>query len=228
VGPIPGLHDRRHVDRREIDDEVLETLPALYSEFAGLAEHWTLGRRLAARLILPDLAGLDDKVGAITKQTLGKLRGRYSLDAWGARLGIPKIGADIADWSVWTPEIQARCAGDIAINKALWHFLNPDGYDHRAIELEHRAAAVCARIEADGVPFDVTAAGQLEQQWISRRTPLEARLKEQFPGTKLTSRKQIAALLEARGWVPEKRTEKTKQPKARRLRQVCCRWTRSR
>ena len=26
---------------------------------------------------------------------LGKLRGRYSLEAWGARLGIPKIGADI-------------------------------------------------------------------------------------------------------------------------------------
>ena len=34
-----------------------------------------------------------------------------------------------------------------------------------------------------------------------------------FPGTNLNSRPQIGALLEARGWVPEKRTEKTGQPK---------------
>ena len=36
---------------------------------------------------------------------------------------------------------------------------------------------------------------------------------EQFPGTNLNSRPQIGALLEARGWTPEQRTEKTKKPK---------------
>jgi hypothetical protein len=77
---------------------------------------------IVGRLIFPDIAGLDDMAG----QTFGKLRGRYSLDAWGMRLGIPKIGADITDWSVWTPEIQERCVGDIAINKTLWQFLQPD------------------------------------------------------------------------------------------------------
>jgi DNA polymerase I-like protein with 3'-5' exonuclease and polymerase domains len=79
--------------------------------------------------------------------------------------------------------------------------------------LEHRVAAICAEITAAGVPFDVDAAEQLRQQWEARRAELEAQLSQQFPGAKLSSRKQIGALLEARGWVPERRTEKTKQPK---------------
>ena len=51
------------------------------------------------------------------------------------------------------------------------------------------------------------------EQWTKRRAALAAQLQQQFPGTNLNSRPQIGALLEARGWVPEQRTEKTKQPK---------------
>jgi DNA polymerase I len=166
-----------------------------------------------ARLILPNLSDLDDQAGAMGDPPLGKLRGRYSIEAWGARLGIPKIGTDIEDWSHWTPEMQERCAGDVAICKALWHFLKPDGYSQQAIELEHRAAAICDEITAAGAPFDTAAAARLHQQWTERRSALVKQLQQQFPGTKLSSRKQIGALLEARGWVPEQRTEKTKQPK---------------
>ena len=36
--------------------------------------------------------------------------------------------------------MQERCAGDVVICKALWRFLQPDGYSREAIELEHRAA----------------------------------------------------------------------------------------
>lgn len=144
---------------------------------------------------------------------LGKLRGRYNIEAWGERLGIPKIGIDITDWSHWTPEMQERCVGDTAICKALWRLLQPDGYSQRAIELEHRAAAICDEITAAGAPFDATAAAELHRQWAERRSALAAQLQQQFPGVKLSSRKQIGALLEARGWAPERRTEKTKQPK---------------
>jgi DNA polymerase-1 len=168
---------------------------------------------VASRLILPNLDDLDDQAAAIGDRSLGKLRGRYSIEAWGARLGMPKIGADIEDWSKWTPEMQERCAGDVAICKALWRFMAPDGYSKQALDLEHRTAAICNRITADGVPFDVEAAERLHQQWITRRAELEAQLQQQFPGTNLNSRAQIGALLESRGWIPEKRTEKTKQPK---------------
>ena len=168
---------------------------------------------IASRLILPNLSDLDDKIAAMGGPKLGgKLRGKHKLEAWGARLGIPKIGADIEDWSKWTPEMEERCIRDVAITKALYHLLQPDGYSKPAMELEYRAAAICDRITADGAPFDVTRAERLRERWTAQLAELEAKLSEQFPGTNLNSRPQIAALLEARGWVPKKRTEKTKQP----------------
>jgi DNA polymerase-1 len=141
---------------------------------------------IASRLILPHLSDLDDKAAATGDPKLGMLRGRYSIEAWGARLGIPKVGIDIKDWSAWTPEIQARCVADVAINKALWEFLQPDGYSARAMELEHRAAPICSRITADGVPFDAAAAERLHRVWRWRRAKIAAQLAKQFPGTNFT------------------------------------------
>src|SRR5262249_13959078 len=64
-----------------------------------------------------------------------------------------------------------------------------------------------------GIPFDVEEAKRRREQWTERRNTLEARLREQYPEVKnWDSRQQIATLLESRGWVPEKRTEKTNQP----------------
>jgi DNA polymerase I len=168
---------------------------------------------IAARLILPHLDDIDTETKARTGTSLGKLHGRYNLEAFGARLGMSKTGADIEDFSEWTPELQARCVGDVEICKVLWRFLQPDGYSPEALKLEHRVSVICNRLTVDGIPFDVKAAEQLRQQWTARRADLEVKLSEQFPNTNLNSRAQIGAWLEARGWIPEKRTEKTHQPK---------------
>jgi DNA polymerase-1 len=168
---------------------------------------------IAGRLILPHVSDLDDQAAAMGDPALGKLRGRYSIEAWGARFGMPKVGADIEDWSAWTPEMQARCVGDVAICKRLWQFLQPNGYSQYALELEHRVAPLCDEIAAAGMYFDSAAAERLRQQWTTRRAALEAQLRKQFPDTNLNSRPQIGALLEDRGWIPESRTEKTNQPK---------------
>jgi DNA polymerase I-like protein with 3'-5' exonuclease and polymerase domains len=168
---------------------------------------------IAARTILPNLDEIDDKIAAMTKTKAGKLRGKYSLEAFGERLGIPKVGADITDWSQHTPSMQARCVADTMITKALWQFLQLDGYPAEAIALEHRVGQICNRITADGVPFDVKAAEQLHQQWTARRSELGAQLSKQFPGTNLNSRQQLGELLEKRGWIPEERTPKTRQSK---------------
>jgi DNA polymerase I len=109
---------------------------------------------VTSRLILPHLDDLDDQATAMGDPPLGKLRGRYSLEAWGLRLAAPKIGVATANWSVWTPEIQARCVGDVILCKKLWCFLQPDGYSDTALALEHRIAAICERITTDGVPFN--------------------------------------------------------------------------
>jgi DNA polymerase I-like protein with 3'-5' exonuclease and polymerase domains len=190
----------------------LPTLRRLHN-WAPPASCTIVDTMIAARLILPNLDDLDNKVAAMTKTEAGKLRGRYSLEAFGMRLGIAKVGADIKDWSKWTPEMQERCIADTRITKALWQFLQPDGYPAEALTLEHRVARICERISADGVPFDVKAAAQLRQQWTARRAELGAQLSRQFSGTNLNSRKQLGALFEARGWIPEERTKKTKQPK---------------
>src|SRR5262249_6288875 len=142
-----------------------------------------------------------------------KIYGKYSLEAWGVRLGEMKIGAEIEDWSKWSPEIQARCVGDVNICRQLWQFLRPDGYPRTALELEHEAAAICDRITTDGAPFDTGAAERLRQDWEARRATLEAQLLAQFPAVKnLNSRVQIGRLLESRGWKPQKRTKKTNRP----------------
>ena len=169
---------------------------------------------IAGRPILPHLPDLDDEVAARAKdKAFGLLHGKYSLEAWGVRFGLAKVGAEIEDWSKWSPEIQARCVGDVHICKQLRRFLEPDGYPRAALELEHSVAAICEQITAAGAPFDTAAAKRLQASWVARRAELEAQLRAQFPAVKnLNSRIQIAALLEARGWRPAKRTEKTEQP----------------
>ena len=167
---------------------------------------------IAARTILPHINDLDDKAAAMGGPPLGKLRGRHSIEAWGVRLGMAKVGTDITDFSMWTPELQERCVGDTLICKMLWQLLSPDSYAKGAVELEHRTAAICNRITDDGIPFDAIAAEALREKWTVRRSELEAQLSQQFPGTNLNSRVQLGALLKARGWVPEKLTKKTQQP----------------
>jgi DNA polymerase I-like protein with 3'-5' exonuclease and polymerase domains len=191
-------------------------LPALLTlyDWAPLPECRIIDTLIAGRLILPNLDRLDGEVVQRTKDAaFGKVFGKYSLEAWGVRLGLTKIGAELKNWTEWTLEIQARCAGDVAINKALWRFLRPDGYPQAALELEHAVAAICDRIVSDGVPFDVGAAEQLRTDWETKRAALAAPLREQFSAVKnINSRPQLGGLLESRGWVPAKRTPKTKKP----------------
>ena len=190
-------------------------LPLLYKlhSWVPKADCRIVDTLIAGRLILPNVDDLDDQAAAMGDPALSKLRGRYSIEAWGARFRAPKPGTDIADWSKWTPEMQQRCAGDVAICKRLWQFLQVDGYSSYALELEMRVAPLCDEIAAAGMYFDRDAAERLRQEWTARRAALEAQLQKQFPGTNLNSRQQIGALLEARGWVPEAHTEKTKAPK---------------
>jgi DNA polymerase-1 len=48
----------------------------------------------------------------------GKLHGKHSIEAWGYRLGIQKLHADISDWSVYTPEMGERCESDVDVQDA--------------------------------------------------------------------------------------------------------------
>jgi DNA polymerase I-like protein with 3'-5' exonuclease and polymerase domains len=162
---------------------------------------------VASRLILPHLGRIDDRAAGMGDAKLGKLRGSHSLEAWGARLGISKTGADITDFSKWSPELQARCVGDVTITVALWRFLRPDSYSPQALALEHRAAAVCNRISSAGVLFDTAAAERVGERWSQRCAELALALCAQFPELKKVTRPRIITLLQERGWTPEELTD---------------------
>jgi DNA polymerase I-like protein with 3'-5' exonuclease and polymerase domains len=163
---------------------------------------------IASRLILPHLLDLAQQATARGDPSLGKLVGSHGLDAWGARLGAPKIGADIENFAHWSPELQARCVGDARLTKMLWQFLQPDGQPPAALALEHRVATICDQMAVDGVLFDTAKAKRLCAKWTIRRAQLEAQLRQQFPKVEnWNSRQQIADLLVSRGWEPEQYTE---------------------
>ena len=209
---LAHLARARYLTGHKIKNYDLRLLRRLYG-WTPSANTEIVDTLVAGRLILPNIGDLDDQAAAMGGGALGKLRGRYSVEAWGVRLGVAKVGADIEDFSVWTPELQARCVGDANTTKAIWHFIRPDGYSAQALELEHRAEAVCDRIEADGVPFDDDAAGRLERRWSAECSELALLLRRQFPDMNPSSRAQVARQLETRGWIPEERTEKTGQAK---------------
>jgi DNA polymerase-1 len=122
---LAHLQRADYVAGHNISGYDLPLLHRLY-DWAPAPDCTVMDMLVASRLILPHLDDLDDKATAMGDPPIGKLRGRYSIEAWGARLGMPKTGTAIEDWSAWTPEMQERCAGDVAICKALWRFLQPD------------------------------------------------------------------------------------------------------
>ena len=162
---------------------------------------------VVSRLILPHLSRIDDQAAGMGDPGLGALRGSHSLEAWGVRLKVPKAGADIKDFSTWTPELQARCASDVALCKRLHQFLQPDGYSSQAVELEHRTAAACNQISARGVLFDVKAAERLGERWAQRRAELATTLRKQIPELTKLTRPCLIPLLQERGWIPSERTD---------------------
>jgi DNA polymerase I-like protein with 3'-5' exonuclease and polymerase domains len=208
----------------------------LLRKLCGWAPHPTceiVDMLVASRTIVPHLGDLDAQIAAIAlaaemrgaeKATKlaqaavganvpsGKKIGSHALEFWGMRLGLPKAGVDIEDWSKWSPEMQARCISDVRITGALWRLLQPDAYSAAALALEHKAAAVCARITADGIPFDREIAQRLRDRLEQEKTDIDVDLALRYHGINFHSRAQLGAFLEKRGWRPERRTPKNGQP----------------
>jgi DNA polymerase-1 len=167
---------------------------------------------VAARLILPNLGDIDKEAIARGDPSIGNLCGRYSIEAWGARFGMPKSGTDIIDWSTLTPEILQRCVDDTVLAAKVFEFLRPESCSPTALALETRANEACHQLSKAGVPFDIQMAEWRRRQWTARRAELEAPLREQFPQVKnFGSNDQLAELFESAGWQPSKRT-KTGKP----------------
>jgi DNA polymerase I-like protein with 3'-5' exonuclease and polymerase domains len=208
---LARLSEARYLVGHNISGYDLPLLRKLYG-WSPVLDCVVVDTLIASRLILPLILDLDRQAIGAGDSSMGKLTGRHSLEAWGARLGMPKVGTDIEVFSEWTPELQQRCVRDVQLTKALWQFLQPDGQAAEALTLEQSTAVICEGISSNGLPFDVEAAKPLQQQWVEQHHALKAPLTAQFPEIQnLNSRQQVVAFLLKHGWVPEKRT-KTGRP----------------
>lgn len=110
----------------------------------------------------------------------GKLHGKHSIEAWGYRLGVQKLHANIEDWSVYTPEMGERCESDVDVQDALWDWLKPEKYSQAAIELEHEVATLCRMMETAGIPFDEKGAQELHVRLLAKQDAISRALIAEF------------------------------------------------
>jgi DNA polymerase-1 len=110
-----------------------------------------------------------------------QLYGRQSIEAWGYRFGIEKVGIDIKDWSTWTQYMEDRCVSDVEVNAALWKHIEKHARWPVAEKLEHDAAWLCSQIERNGIPFDVDGAAKLYAELVAVRERLSNDLRTLFP-----------------------------------------------
>jgi DNA polymerase-1 len=174
-------------------------IPALQKVYPWFAPKGLVTDTLVlSRLLLPELKVSDEKL--VAKKTLpANLRGAYSLEAFGYRLGLWKgdyakmmEAQGLDPWASWNPEMQEYCEQDVAVNARLWRWLRrlwldstkPEGervpHSDRSVRMEMEVAKIVARQERWGFAFDVAAAAKLYAQLVGERTRLEALLKQTF------------------------------------------------
>lgn len=127
-----------------------------------------------ARLMYPNIREKDLEQG-LPKDIIG----RHNLEAWGHRLKQPKIAFE-GPWDTWSQEMHTYMLQDVQTNLALWKALTKEPYSEQAIELEHKVAALCDRMETEGIPFDTEAASRLMVELVRKKEELEKALRSQF------------------------------------------------
>lgn len=136
-----------------------------------------LDSMVLARLAHPNIKQTDKEL--VRKGFPKKLVGRDTLEAWGLRIGEHKAQYE-GGFDAWSQEMQDYCLQDCVTGAALVRYLKLDEMDPRSVELEHRVAEVCFRMEEAGWPFNERAAGELYTRLTARKDELEKLLVAKF------------------------------------------------
>lgn len=123
-------------------------------------------------------------LGPIPLEFPGNLCGSHSLKAWGYRLGVHKGDYD-GGWEHWSQEMHDYMVQDGLVTLELYRKLMANEPSAASTELEYRTAWLCAKIEANGVPFDVKAATELLSTMVDEREKLRRELVGLFPNWKV-------------------------------------------
>ena len=137
---------------------------------------------LMSKLVYPDI-NEQDTLLILKNKFPTKLRGRYSLKAWGYRLQEYKGNyCENEDaWDKWTPELQRYCEQDVKVTLRLFELLKRKDISEEAVKLEHQFAQIIFNQEQRGVYFDKAKAIELASKLTEQKLVLEKQLKELFP-----------------------------------------------
>ena len=159
------------------------------------------------------------------------LEGGHSLEAWGQRLGYPKI--EFNDFTHFSEEMLTYCKQDVVVTVKLYEHLLPQmkKYSGKSIELEHQIRAIVDKQEENGFTLNIQEASCLVARLSEEATVIEEEMQGIFPpivterysektGKRLkdnvevfnpASRQQIGKRLMDKGWKPKNFTP-TGQP----------------
>lgn len=152
----------------------------------GVTEWWGHNFLSYDAPTLNKLAGCNIKVSQI-QDTLIMSRMRYtflknghSLEAWGQRLGCPKIEFD--DYSVYTEEMLAYCVQDVEVSDLLRIKMQKEmiPFSTQSIRLEHDVQYVLDQQMAAGFKLDEEKAHKLWVKIDAEANELEEEIKEFF------------------------------------------------
>ncbi len=107
----------------------------------------------------------------------------HSLEAWGERLGIPKLHSDIS-FDIYTPELSERNIRDCETNLAVFNHFKEHIFSSRwkdALRTEHFKELLCEEIHTNGFFFNHMEAKSLFQNIQSHLNELDDQLASSFP-----------------------------------------------
>ena len=174
------LMDAEEISGHNIVKFDIPAIQKLYPDFKPKGK--IFDTLLMSKLVYPDIGEKDDIL--IRKQQFpSKLRGRYSLKAWGYRLKEYKGNyCEQEDaWDKWTYELQKYCEQDVKVTLRLFEILKSKNISEEAVKLEHQFAQIIFNQEQRGVYFDKAKAIELASKLTEQKLVLEKQLKELFP-----------------------------------------------
>lgn len=175
----------------------IPAIKKIYPDWTHQAE--IVDTLILARLFWGDIKDTDFQ--RASKGTFPKnMIGRYSLEAFGYRLGLQKgdykkemEAQGLDPWAEWNQSMQDYCELDVEVNYRVWRKCLAKWYDTSAPEgqqvpfsddcvaLEHKVSEIITRQIAHGFAFDVKAAQKLDAVLTDKRLEMEQNLRTLFP-----------------------------------------------
>lgn len=183
------MDGKEYIFEKPVDNpSVRQSLKEFLKGYKTLAGHNFIGFDYdALKTLLPDV--LPEDMAILDTLIVARLinygrKGGHSLESYGETFGVKKEGADITDFSVYTPLMLERCKSDVNINRKLlesqMRFLKDKDWQD-SISIEHFVQWQARAMHKTGFPFDVKGAQALKEELETALAPIDETLSLAFP-----------------------------------------------